>query len=140
MLKIKIISPGKVKDAWLDEALAEYVKRLTPVAAFELIWTKDDKQLVKLSKEIPLLICLDPKGKMMSSETFADYFFSRIEKGGSQIAFAIGGPDGFPESMKEGRELLSLSPMTFTHQMARLLLLEQIFRAFEIKRGSAYHR
>lgn len=138
MIRIRVISPGKNKDAWLEEALQEYMKRLSPVAEFELIWTKDEKSFAKLIDED--VICLDPKGKMRDSEGFADFFFKAVESGGSKIAFAIGGSEGFPEGVLEGKRLISLSPLTFTHQMARLILVEQIFRAFEINKGSKYHK
>lgn len=140
MIHIKILSPGKIKETWLISAISEYLKRLTPVAHFELTWTKDEKQLAKLANEEKHLICLDPKGKLLTSEEFADYFFKAVERGGSSLSFAIGGAEGFPEGVTEGRPLLSLSPMTFTHQHTRLLLIEQVFRAFEIQKGSGYHK
>lgn len=140
MIRIKILSPGKNKDSWLEDALQEYLKRLSPVAEFELIWTKDEKTFEKLLKEEKELICLDPKGKMTDSIGFADFFFKAVESGGSRITFAIGGSEGFPEGVTEGKRLISLSPLTFTHQMTRLILVEQIFRAFEINRGSKYHK
>lgn len=140
MIRIKILSPGKIKEEWLQSALLEYVKRLKSAADFDFIWTKDSKQLAEKMKEEKHLICLDPNGKTYSSETFATFFFHTVVNQGSSIAFAIGGAEGFPEGALDGRPLLSLSPMTFTHQMARLLLTEQIFRAFEIERGSSYHK
>ena len=140
MIHIKILSPGKIKEQWLQEAIQEYLKRLTPLAHFELIWPKDEKHFTKFVQEEKDLICLDPRGKMYSSEAFTDYFFKEVEKGGSSIAFAIGGAEGFPEGLTAGRPLLSLSPMTFTHQHVRLLLIEQIFRAFEIRKGTGYHK
>lgn len=140
MIHIKILSPGKIKDSWLHEAIGEYLKRLTPVAQFELLWTKDEKQFAELLREQKEVICLDPRGKMYSSEAFADYFFKGVERGGSSLAFAIGGAEGFPEGTTQNRPLLSLSPMTFTHQHTRLLLIEQIFRAFEIQKGTRYHK
>lgn len=140
MIHIKILSPGKNKDAWLEDALKEYIKRLSPVAEFELIFTKDEKAFEKLLSTEKDLIYLDPKGKMMDSEAFSDYFFKAVESGGSNIGFAIGGSHGFPEGATQGKRLFSLSPLTFTHQMTRLILVEQIFRAFEIEKGSKYHK
>lgn len=140
MIHIKILSPGKNKDAWLEDALKEYLKRLSPIAQFELIWTKDEKNFEKQVREEPEIICLDPQGKMMTSEEFTDFFMKAVESGGSKIAFAIGGASGFSEDLIKGKKLLSLSPLTFTHQMTRLILVEQIFRAFEISRGSKYHK
>lgn len=140
MIRIKILSPGKNKDAWLEDALQEYLKRLSPIAEFELIWTKDEKTFEKLIREEKQLICLDPNGKMMDSVAFSDFFLKEVESGGSKIVFAIGGSEGFSEELLKGRKLLSLSPLTFTHQMTRLILVEQIFRAFEISKGSKYHK
>lgn len=140
MIRIKILSPGKNKDAWLEEAMQEYLKRLSSAAEFELIWTKNELGFEKLLLEEKECICLDPKGKLMDSEGFSDYFFKAVEEGGSRIAFAIGGAEGFSEGAVDGKRLISLSPLTFTHQMTRLILVEQIFRAFEIRRGSKYHK
>jgi 23S rRNA (pseudouridine1915-N3)-methyltransferase len=140
MIKIRLLSPGKIKENWLEEALQEYTKRLAPHASFEYLWSKDEKQFVKQLTQEKRLICLDPKGKEMTSEAFATFFFREIEAGGSSVSLAIGGPDGLPDKVKAAWPLLSLSKMTFTHQMVRLILVEQIFRAFEIRRGSDYHR
>jgi 23S rRNA (pseudouridine1915-N3)-methyltransferase len=140
MIQIKILSPGKNKEAWLEEALQEYLKRLSLVAQFELVWTKHEKSFSKLMREEKALICLDTSGKMLDSVSFARFFFKAAQEGGSKIAFAIGGAEGFPEGATEGKTLISLSLLTFTHQMARLILVEQIFRAFEIEKGSKYHK
>lgn len=139
MIRIKIISPGKIRETWLNEAIQEYLKRLTPIAEFDLIFPKDEKTFAKLLSEEKNCIYLDPAGKIFTSEAFSSYFLKSVEKGGSSITFAIGGAEGFPKGTVTG-QTLSLSPMTFTHQMTRLLLIEQIFRAFEIDRGSNYHK
>ncbi len=139
MIRIKIISPGKTKEAWLAEAIQEYIKRLTPVAQFDLLFPKDEKTFAKLLNEEKSCIYLDPAGKTFTSEAFTSYFLKAVEQGGSSITFAIGGADGFPKGTITS-QTLSLSPMTFTHQMTRLLLIEQIFRAFEIDKGSNYHK
>lgn len=140
MIKIRILSVGKNKETWLEEALHEYAKRLTGQAIFEYLWAKDDKQLQKLISLEKRIICLDPQGQELTSEKFSHHFFQEVEKGGSTIVFVIGGPDGLPETLKSARPLWSLSKLTFTHQMVRLILIEQIFRSFEIQRGSEYHR
>lgn len=140
MIKICVISPGKIKEAWLEAAINEYLKRLAPLAAFNLIWTRQEKEFLQLVEEEKHPICLDVKGQEMDSHEFASFFFNRVELGGSRITFAIGGPEGFPPGFTRERLRISFSKMTFTHQMARLLLMEQIFRSFEIRRGSRYHR
>lgn len=140
MIRIKIISPGKIKESWLNEAIQEYIKRLTPIADFDLIFPKDEKTFAKLLSEEKNCIYLDPAGKTFTSEAFSTYFLKAVELGGSSITFAIGGAEGFPKGSGQGQPKLSLSPMTFTHQMTRLLLIEQIFRAFEIEKGTNYHK
>jgi 23S rRNA (pseudouridine1915-N3)-methyltransferase len=86
-------------------------------------------------------ILLDPNGRLYKSEQFSEFLFQKIEEGGSRVAFVIGGPEGLPQTItKSGYSLLSLSPMTFTHQMTRLLLLEQIYRGVQIREGRPYHK
>lgn len=142
MHKIKILSIGKTKEAWLEQALNEYIKRLQPIASFEFVWAKNDKQLLELTAKESYFICLDANGTLMSSEKFSGYLLDRLEKNGSRLTLVIGGAKGLPAELKSrsGVELISLSPMTLTHQAARLILLEQIYRAFEIARGSKYHK
>lgn len=140
MFQIKILSVGKTKESWLEDALQEYIKRLKPIASFEFIWAKNDSQLLLLSQKEPLIICLDPQGQAMSSIEFAHFIQKKLIEGGSRLAFVIGGPEGLPTELKRQHTLLSFSPMTFTHQITRLILLEQIYRAFEITKGTKYHK
>lgn len=140
MFKIKILSVGKTKEAWLDQALNEYLKRLQPIAAFEFVWAKSDKQLLELVAKEPHFICLDANGTLMTSEKFSSFLQDQLEKNGSRLTLVIGGAEGLPPSLKATAELISLSPMTLTHQVTRLILLEQIYRAFEIAKGSKYHK
>lgn len=138
MIRIQILSPGKIKDAWLEDALQEYLKRLSSYAEVTCHWCKDETAFQKLLSSQKDVIYLDPQGKEYTSEGFSEYMFKEIERGGSKITFAIGGPEGFKDL--EGKKKISLSKMTFTHQMARVILLEQIYRAFEIDKGSEYHK
>lgn len=140
MYKIKIFSVGKTKETWLEDALSEYIRRLQPVLAIEFIWAKNDEQLLQLVAKESLVVCLDPNGKLMSSEKFASFLESKLEEGGSRLAFVIGGAEGLPPLLKTSPLQISLSPLTFTHQLTRLVLLEQIYRAFEIIKGSPYHK
>lgn len=140
MLKLKILSIGKTKEAWLEEALSEYLKRLKPYMSVEWIWAKDNNHLLELSRKEPLVIGLDPTGHLFSSEEFATFLEEAWEKGGSRLTMVIGGAEGLLPPFKKEFTLVSLSPMTFTHQMTRLLLIEQIYRATEIKKGSQYHK
>ena len=139
MLKVKILSIGKTKEKWLEDALQEYLKRLSPVLSIEFLLFKTNEQLESQVEKEMNVICLDPQGKMTTSEEFASIFLSSLEKGGSKIAFVIGGPEGLPSSLKQ-KPSLGLSKMTFTHQICRLILVEQIYRAIEMKKGSKYHK
>lgn len=140
MLKLKIISVGKTKETWLDQAIEEYVKRLQGMIVFEFLWAKDNQQLLSLVQKEPSVICLDPAGKHYSSQEFAHFFEEQCVKGGSRLAWVIGGAEGLPEELRKHPHRLSLSKLTFTHQITRLVLIEQVYRAMEIKRGSPYHK
>lgn len=140
MLQIKILSVGKTKEAWLEAALQEYIKRLKPTASFEFLWAKNDEHLLGLAQKEALIVCLDPAGELMTSYQFAQFMQKKMIEGGSRLAFVIGGPEGLPPQLKQNHPLLSLSPMTLTHQLTRLILIEQIYRAFEIAKGSKYNK
>jgi 23S rRNA (pseudouridine1915-N3)-methyltransferase len=141
MFKVKIYTIGKLKDSWLQEALAEYEKRLSRDIEIEWILAKTDEELEeKISKENHW-IALDPNGELVDSPRFSKKLLQLFEKQGSRLNFLIGGSDGIPEQLK--RKSLwkwSLSPLTFTHQMTRLILIEQLYRALEIESGSSYHK
>ena len=140
MFKLRILTIGKTKEAWLDQAIGEYVKRLKPAASFDWVLAKDDEQLVQLVQKEPSYICLDPQGKQMPSEEFSHFLMETLVKEKSRLTFVIGGAEGLPLSLKKDRQTISLSLMTFTHQLTRLVLCEQIYRAFEIAKGSQYHK
>lgn len=140
MFKIKILSVGKTKECWLDQALNEYLKRLSSIATIEFAWAKNDIQLLQLVKKETRVICLDPQGKLMTSEQFSSFVYEKLVSGGTYLTFVIGGPEGLPLEIKQNSILISFSPLTFTHQIIRLLLLEQLYRAFEISKGSQYHK
>jgi 23S rRNA (pseudouridine1915-N3)-methyltransferase len=135
MYKIKIFIIGKTKESWLNEALEEYTQRLKAQMAIEWVLAKDDDHLFQLLAKESSYICLDPKGKLTTSEEFAKLIYR------SRLNFVIGGPVGIPDAIKSRASLLlSLSPLTFTHPLARLVLLEQLYRSMEINRGSPYHK
>lgn len=126
-------SIGKVKEPWLKEALAEYEKRLSKRCQFEWI-------LTDALPETPW-IALDVRGESLDSETFSKKWIQYLVKNGSRASLLIGGPEGIPQTLlAKSAWRISLSPLTFTHQMIRLLLTEQIYRAFEIDAGSSYHK
>ena len=140
MYHLRILSINKTKEQWLQEALDEFFKRMRSAAHFECIWAKNAAQLLSLAANEPYLVCLDSAGPLMSSEQFSSFLLSKLEEGGSHLAFLIGGPEGLPSELKDKYPLLSLSRLTFTHQLVRLILVEQIYRAFEIAKGSNYHK
>lgn len=141
MIKIKIYSVGKTKEDWLHNALSLYEARLKSSISFEWILAKNDEQLKQFLEKETNFICLDPNGKQYSSEEFSVFLIKSISMAHSRLSFVIGGAGGIPLSVKtQAKSLLSLSRMTFTHQITRLILVEQIYRAFEIEKGSAYHK
>jgi len=140
MYRLRILLVGKTKESWLEQALDEYIKRLQHHLTIDFIWAKDDQQLIQLATKEDLLICLDSEGQMFDSVQFSSFLLKQFEKGHSRLAIAIGGPEGLPPSLKSWPVRISLSAMTFTHQIVRLILLEQIYRAFEIAKGSGYHK
>lgn len=137
MYKLKIFSIGKTKEAWLKEATYEYSKRLEPILSIEWILAKDDPQLISFLAKESSYIALDPKGKMFTSEEFSTWLIQQE----SRLSFVIGGAEGLPPQVAERAQAkISLSKLTFTHQLTRLILVEQIYRAFEIDKGSQYHK
>lgn len=140
MIKIKIITTGKVRETWLESAINEYQKRLKTAADVRFDIARDDKQLAEWIHKEPAAICLDAGGQLMDSQAFSAFFQKKLIEQGSRLCFAIGGAEGLPAQVKESHFLLSLSPMTFTHHMTRLILIEQLYRAFEIYKGSEYHK
>ena len=158
-MKIRIVAVGKLKEKYLREGVAEYEKRLAPFASVELLETREEymaenpseaqrqetlakegERLLRLVPEKSFLIVLDVKGKLLSSEALAKELAARALQGQSDLTFLIGGAFGLSPAVRERADLrISFSPMTFTHQMVRLLLYEQIYRAFKINRGEKYH-
>lgn len=140
MYHFRILSIGKTKEEWLESAIAEYLKRLQATATLTFVWAKNDGQLLALIEKEKSIICLDAEGQGMNSQLFSSFLIKQLETHGASLTFVIGGPEGLPATLKKGYPLISLSPMTFTHQMVRLILVEQIYRAIEIDKGSHYHK
>lgn len=135
MLKVKILTIGKCKEAWLEAALREYEARLKSRLQVEWLLAKDDAGLIEWAAKEPSLIALDLKGELVSSERLCQ----KLTPYGARITFLIGGAEGLPSGLKCSWRWC-LSPLTFTHQMVRLILLEQLYRCQEIERGSQYHK
>jgi 23S rRNA (pseudouridine1915-N3)-methyltransferase len=140
MYKIRILTVGKSKEEWLKSGIEEYTKRLSKTVRFTWILAKDDVHLENLANQETGFVCLDPHGKIMDSNLFSTFLQEQLERGGTKLTFLIGGAEGIPEQLKRNNPLISLSRMTFTHQMTRLILLEQIYRGLEIAKGTEYHK
>lgn len=140
MIKIKIISTGKFKEEWLRLAIDEYQKRLSPWMQFEWVIFKSEEELYKEAQKEKNLISLSPDGKMYDSEEFSQVFMELIEKNQSRLTLLIGGAFGIPKEILKKTPSFSLSKLTWSHQTVRLLIMEQLYRAYEIQKGSSYHK
>ena len=158
-MKIKIYCIGKIKEQYLKDGINEYIKRILPYSNVEIIEVIDSKvkdnpnqsdierakneegdRVLKLVKN-DYLIGLDLNKKEPTSEEFAVFLQSKIVEGGSNVSFVIGGSYGLSDALKKRcNTSISLSKLTFLHQMTRLILLEQIYRAFKILNNETYHK
>ena len=160
MLSVDLVYLGNEKEKYYNEAADEYIKRLSAYCSFKQKNLKDERlsgepsqneiaaALEKESKKIfealpersyKIAMCVE--GKQMSSEELAELFESLSSRGYSGISFVIGSSCGLSESVKKSCDLrLSVSKMTFPHKLFRVMLLEQIYRAFSINAGSKYHK
>lgn len=156
-MKIKTIFVGKLQDRYLKEGIETYRDRISRYAPIELLEVEDEavtakadqskikgKEAERILKRVSpdsFLVALDEKGKGLSSEGLAGFIQKAMDSGTKEISFVVGGSLGLGEQVRERADLiLSLSPMTFTHQMVRVILLEQIYRAFTIIKGEPYHK
>lgn len=141
MVKIRLLSIGKTREKWLVQAIEEYSQRLLPIASITWIFAKNDKELKSYLEKEHSFIALDPQGISCTSEKFTALLEQQLTQHGATLVFVIGGPEGLPnEIKKESSLLLSLSPLTFTHQLTRLILLEQLYRMSQIQKGTPYHK
>jgi 23S rRNA (pseudouridine1915-N3)-methyltransferase len=151
-LKLKVLWVGKSRDPWVKEALNDYAGRIRRYCPLELIDIRDEKgaeaeemrrrECERLEKHIPpgaTLVLLDERGEQMDSPGLAAFIGKQRDAGVGDLVFVIGGAYGFSEEFRRRGKLLALSRMTFTHQMVRAFLLEQIYRAFTILNKEPYH-
>lgn len=155
-MKITFITVGKTEDAYLKDGIEKYVKRLkyyTKLEMAEIPELKNTKALTEdqqkakeaeliLKKITPLdhVILLDENGTEFTSVQFANYINKRSVTSSANLVFVVGGPYGFDESVyQRANDKISLSRMTFSHQMVRLFFTEQLYRAFSIIKGEPYH-
>ena len=133
MYKATIISPGKLSSSGLLGAISEYEKRLKPFLKIE--WILKDKQ------PTTPYICIDATGKVMNSMSFAHFILNQFEMRQCRLTFVIGGAEGISKNILDNASwIISLSKLTFTHQMARLIFIEQLYRTIEIQKGSKYNK
>ena len=156
-MKIKIIALGKIKEKFLKDGIEEFLKRLTPYTSIEIIELnpieiKDENLTQKILEEEGVnilsyikpnsyVITMEISGKQLSSEEFASKINEITVNGISELVFVIGSSCGLSETVSKRADFkLSMSKMTFLHQFARLILIEQIYRAFKILKGEKYHK
>jgi 23S rRNA (pseudouridine1915-N3)-methyltransferase len=159
-MNISLITVGKLKEKYLKEAIDEYTKRLQRYCKLDVIEVPDEKTpdnasekeelqikakegegILRHIKDNMYVIALAIEGKMLSSEGLANLMENLGVRGDSNIAFVIGGSLGLSdEVLKRANYMLSFSKMTFPHQLMRVILLEQIYRAYRINSGEPYHK
>ena len=156
-MKIKIIALGKIKEKFLKDGIDEFLKRLTPYASIEIIeltpveirdenltqkaLEQEGEKILANIKNDSFVITMEILGKQLSSENFAQKINEVSMSGISELVFVIGSSCGLsPIVSNRANFKLSFSKMTFLHQFARLLLVEQIYRAFKILKGETYHK
>ena len=159
-MKIRIIAIGKIKDAYLKMGISDYLTRLKPYADTSIVEVNDDplpanpndsdillainnegKRVLKLLKPTDYVINLDLCDRQFDSVKFSSYLMDKLSLSGANLTFVIGGSYGLSDALKcRANDSLCLSKMTFLHTMTRLILLEQIYRAFKIYRNETYHK
>jgi len=160
MISIRIIALGKIKETYLQAGLAEYTKRLGSMCKLQIVELPDEKappnaapaelerikemegrRLLQALAPDEYFIALDANGMQLSSAQFADKLAHLALDGNSRLAFCIGASYGLSETaLRRADFCLSFANMTYPHQLMRLILLEQIYRAFKINRGEPYHK
>lgn len=154
-MKVKIICPGKIREKWLTGGIDEYKKRLSKYTNLEIIEVADAPDSVPVAKALEeegerilakvnpqdVVWVMDLHGKLMTSEEISQALIKDMETGGSSITVVIGGSNGLsPDVVKRANRRICLGNITLTHQMTRLILLEQIYRGFKIYNGEKYHK
>jgi len=139
-MRYDVVAVGRVKDAALRAACDEYLSRLRRYARVEEREVKDEARLLGAIPEEARLVALSRTGEPWSSMDLADWT-GRWDQDGRDVALVIGGADGLPGGLlAQAERVWSLSALTFPHELARVIVLEQLYRAFTIRRGEPYHR
>ncbi len=139
-MKIRVITVGKLKKGYMLEGVNDYLGRVKHYIGIEIVETSESA-IAKFLTDRTFNVILDRSGKEFDSLDFAVFIQDKLAKSSKDIVFFIGGANGFiNELLEQGDLLLSISKMTFPHEVVRLLLLEQIYRAFTIINGEKYHK
>jgi 23S rRNA (pseudouridine1915-N3)-methyltransferase len=145
-VKLKVGWIGKTKDPAIQALTAEYLKRLRHYAESEGMTFANEDAMLKYRDKVGArpahsIVLLDSRGKQLSSEEFAGYIDNHQNRSPQPLLFGVGGADGFSEhARKSAQFVLSLGKMTLAHELARVVLLEQLYRALSILKGHPYHR
>lgn len=155
-MKVTLLQIDKTTENYLNEGILIYLKRLKNYTAFEISTinvpkavrmraeaeqkTEEAKLILKQVKDGDYLVLLDERGNLLNSTDFSQFIEKKALQNVKNLTFLIGGPYGFDETIyKRANYKLSLSPMTYSHQMVRLFFVEQLYRAFTILKGEKYH-
>jgi 23S rRNA (pseudouridine1915-N3)-methyltransferase len=155
-MKISIICVGKTRERFIQEGIAKYVRFLKPYAAVEVRELREEpvrdikdaplvrrKEAERIGKALPpgaFTVAMDERGREFTSHEFAQFVNAALERGTREMAFIIGGAMGLDESVTgSAHAVVAMARWTLTHEMARLTLLEQLYRAFTIIKGKKYH-
>ena len=153
LMKINIVCVGKIKETYFTEAIAEYRKRLSKFCDFKITEVEEASKIESILKKTEqegkwllekcsgVVVALDGAGKMLSSPELAEYIRQKQNQSQSEISFVIGGSNGLSEEVKSKADLvLSFGKITFPHQLFRVVLTEQIYRALSINNNLPYHK
>lgn len=141
MLRVSVICQGRLKEPYYIAACAEYLKRLGAYCKAEVTELAEDGDVAARIPKGAYVIALCIEGEKLSSPALAKKLEKLAGQGESRLCFLIGGSDGLPEDVKASADYkLSMSDMTFPHHLARVMLLEQLYRAFTITAGAKYHK
>ena len=140
-MKIRLLMLGKTRRPEMTAVLADYAKRIGRSCSIELTEVRDGEAALKKldADRAATVLLLDDGGKVYDSSAFAKWLGEQRDRGAREIIFVCGGADGFPEALRERvKQKFSLSAMTYSHELARVMLAEQIYRAFATLSGSPY--
>lgn len=142
-MKLKVAWVGKTREPAIQTLCEEYLKRLRRYVEAEGISLRDEGAVLQLGSRLPrhTLVLLDERGKQFSSQELAKFLGDYQDRNSQPLLFGVGPADGFSEEARKSAQLvLSLGRMTLAHELARVVLLEQLYRAFTILKGHPYHR